>query len=156
MTSIELVAVHMGLLDAAETGEEVAAVLAHEIHHVTQRHGLRRIARQMGAIAALGAILGAVDLGALTGIAVSLMGNAYDRDQETEADTLGHALLIDARIDPAGMVAFFERLAAEGPSVPTILSTHPGSDQRAKLAQERGGLEDDGIALPAPQGLRCR
>lgn len=151
------IAVHSGLLDAAETGEEVAAVLAHEIHHVTERHGLRRIAGQLGAFAALGAIFGAVDLGALTGIAVNLVGNAYDRDQEREADALGHALLVEADIDPGGMVRFFERLAAEGIAVPALLSTHPGSDERAALARERGGLDGEPQALPPPpDGLKCR
>ncbi len=150
------IAVHFGLLEQAESGEEVAAVLAHEIHHVTERHGLRRIARQLGTFAALGAVLGAVDLGSLTGLAVGLVGNAYDRDQEREADALGHALLIEADIDPAGMATFFDRLAARGPDVPALLSTHPGSDERAALARERGGLDGDPRALPAPTGLRCR
>lgn len=150
------IAVHSGLLDKAESGEEVAAVLAHEMHHVTERHGLRRIARQLGTFAALGAVLGAVDLGSLTGLAVGLVGNAYDRDQEREADALGHALLIDAEIDPAGMATFFDRLAAQGPDVPALLSTHPGSEERASLARQRGGLDGAPRALPAPTGLRCR
>lgn len=150
------ITVHMGLLEAAETGEEIAAVLAHEMHHVTERHGLRRIARQLGAFAALGIVFGAVDLGALTGVAVQLMGNAYDRDQETEADTLGHALLVDARIDPIGMVRFFERLADEGPSVPALLSTHPGSEDRARLAESQGGLDGEPRDLPPPPEMNCR
>ncbi len=150
------IAVHSGLLEKAESGEEVAAVLAHEIHHVTERHGLRRIAGQLGLFAAIGAVLGAVDLGSMTGIAVSLAGNAYSRDQESEADALGHALLVKANIDPAGMATFFDRLAASSPGVPAMLSTHPGSDERATLARERGGLDGAPRTLPTPDGVRCR
>jgi len=150
------VAVNRGLLEKAESGEEVAAVLAHEIHHVTERHGLRRVAGQLGMFAAIGAVLGAVDLGSMTGIAVSLAGNAYSRDQEAQADALGHALLIGARIDPVGMATFFDRLAAQGPDMPAMLSTHPGSDGRAALARERGGLDGEPRVLPSPEGVGCR
>lgn len=150
------IAVNRGLIEKAESGEEIAAVLAHEIHHVTERHGLRRIAGQLGMFAALGAVLGAVDLGSLTGIAVSLAGNAYSRDQEADADALGHALLVKANVDPAGMATFFDRLAGEGAQVPALLSTHPGSEDRAALARERGGLDGTPRALPSPEGVRCR
>ena len=151
------VAVNRGLIEKAESGEEIAAVIAHEIIHVTERHGLRRIAGQLGLFAAIGAVLGAVDLGSMTGIAVSLAGNAYSRDQESDADALGHALLVKANIDPGGMATFFDRLAtAGGADVPAMLSTHPGSDDRARLARERGGLEGEPRALPSPEGIRCR
>lgn len=150
------VTVHMGLLDAADSGEEVAAVLAHEMRHVTERHGLRRIARQLGGAAALGMIFGAADLGALGGVAIGLMGRAYDRDQEREADEEGHALLVAAQIDPRGMVTFFDRLAREGGSMPAILSTHPGSAERSAAAAARAGLDGPPRTLPAPGELRCR
>ena len=150
------ITVHMGLLDAADSGEEVAAVLAHEMRHVTERHGLRRIAHQLGGAAALGMLFGAVDMGALGGVAIGLMGRAYDRDQEREADAEGHALLVDAQIDPRGMTTFFERLAKEGASVPALLSTHPASAERSAAAAARGGLDGPARALPAPSGLRCR
>lgn len=150
------VTVHMGLLDAAESGEEVAAVLAHEMRHVTERHGLRRVARQMGGAVVLGMVFGAADLGALSGVALSLVGKSYDRDEEREADETGHALLVAAGIDPGGMARFFERLAAEGVSVPTLLSTHPGSAERSAAAVARGGLSGPARSLPAPAGLRCR
>lgn len=149
------IVVHRGLIEAAESGEEIAAVLAHEIHHVTQRHGMTRLARQAGAVILIGMILGAADLSALTGITVGLTGNAYDRDQEREADALGHALLVEAGINPGGMVQFFDRLAQEGPNVPALLSTHPGSEERAAAAAERGGLDGAPRALPSPSGVRC-
>lgn len=150
------IAVNRGLLEKAQSGEEVAAVLAHEMIHVTERHGLRRIAGQLGLFAAIGAVLGAADLGSLTGIAVSVAGNAYSRDQEAQSDALGHALLVRAGIDPGGMATFFDRLAAEGPNVPALLSSHPGSDERARLARARGGVQGEARALPAPGGVRCR
>lgn len=150
------VTVHMGLLAAAESGEEVAAVLAHEMRHVTERHGLRRVARQVGGAVVIGMVFGAVDLGVLGGVALDLAGRAYDRDEEREADEMGHALLVEAGIDPGGMARFFERLAAEGVAVPELLSTHPGSAERQAAAAARGGLDGPARSLPSPAGLRCR
>jgi predicted Zn-dependent protease len=152
------VTVNFGLLEQAQSGEEIAAVLAHEIHHVTQRHGFGRILRQLSGAMAIGAVFGWLDLGSLTGAAVSLVASGYDRDQERESDTLGRALLINAHIDPNGMVAFFERLESKhgGGDLTALLTTHPGSAERAKTAADGPALIGPAIALPSPSGLRCR
>lgn len=151
------VTVNMGLLNAAETGEEIAAVLAHEIIHVTQRHGTRRMARQLGGWVVLSLIFGSINLDAIIGAAHFLMNSAYDRDEERESDTLGRDLLLAAQIDPRGMETFFRRLEAEGgPTPPLILSSHPGSDERAETAAKGSGLTGPAIALPAPTGLKCK
>mgnify|MGYP002628877288 CR=1 FL=1 len=152
------VTVHMGLLEAAESGDEVAAVLAHEMQHVLLRHGVVRILRQVGGWVLVGTVLGFVDLGSLVGAAVTVVGTGYDRDQEREADEHGRALLRRARIDPRGMAIFFDRLAKEtaGMTPPEILSTHPGSAERAEAARAGEGLDGGALTLPSPKGLRCR
>jgi predicted Zn-dependent protease len=152
------ITVHYGLLKAAESGEEVAAVLAHEMQHVLQRHGLKRILHQIGGWTLLGTVLGFADLSSLTGIAMSLVGRGYDRDQERESDALGRALLKQARIDPRGMAIFFDRLAKEheGVAPPAILSTHPGSEERAATARADEQLDGEAITLPSPKGVKCK
>ncbi|MCA9544474.1 MAG: M48 family metallopeptidase [Myxococcales bacterium] len=152
------VTVNYGLLKAASGPEEVAAVLAHEIFHVVQRHGFRRILRQVSGWLAVGAVLGWVDLGSFTAVAAGLIGQGYDRDQERESDRLGRALLLKAQVDPKGMAAFFERLAQEKTAalVPAFLSTHPGSAERAQEAREGPGLEGPAVTLPSLEGVRCR
>ncbi|MCA9560151.1 MAG: M48 family metallopeptidase [Myxococcales bacterium] len=152
------VTVHYGLLQAAESGEEVAAVLAHEMQHVLQRHGLKRILHQLGGWTLLGTVLGFADLSSLTGVAMSLVGHGYDRDQERESDALGRALLKRAHIDPRGMATFFDRMAEEdaGNGLPAILSTHPGSEERAAAARAEGPFVGEAITLPSPKGVKCK
>ena len=152
------VAVHMGLLTFAQTPDEVAGVLAHEISHATGRHTMRNIAEGLGGTAALGLLLGWVDLSTIAGPALALSQKAYSRDLERDADAQGRALLLRARIDPWGMSEFFQRLKDQhGDALPpAILSTHPDPGDRAQAAAS--GPEPDGPlrALPAlPRDLKC-
>lgn len=125
-----------GLLKRADSADMVAAVLAHEISHVTKRHGLRHMARSLGVVAALQLLLGDV-----SGIAAILAQGAtlavitnYSRDHESEADAEGLKLLAKAGFDPAAMPAFFEKLksldASEVPKGLEWISTHPDHDSR--------------------------
>jgi predicted Zn-dependent protease len=152
------IVVNRGLLEKAADGAEVAAVMAHEIQHVMERHGFERIVTTMGAWAIISTLLGVADLQSLTALGVGLLGNAYGRDAEREADGGGLDLLVAAGIDPSGMSRFFERLQAEGQAVPAILSTHPDPGERAeraaKAAAALGGSAQ--VTLPAPEGVPCR
>jgi predicted Zn-dependent protease len=127
------VVVFTGLLRKAESGEEIAGVLGHELSHVLQRHGLERIVKQLGLMAVLSIALG--DQRGLIGltkqIGVELLTLKFGRGQETEADISGVRLLHRAKIDPAGMVRFFERLSEQDKVRVEILSTHPMSTARA-------------------------
>lgn len=146
--------VNSGLLEAAESGEEVAGVLGHEIQHALLRHGTKRILRQLGGSVAMGLLLGGEPTG-MSGLAGRLTSLAYDRDQESEADARGIDLLVRAGVDPSGLGRFFERLAKEGgPAPPALLSTHPDPGERAALAaraRPSGALR----ALPKPPRPVC-
>ncbi|MEE8468519.1 MAG: M48 family metallopeptidase [Planctomycetota bacterium] len=129
------IVVYTGLLAEADDPGQVAGVLAHEMAHVTQRHGLRRIAHSLGVWAAISTIFGSAD--GLTSIAVELFTmanvNDYSQDQETAADLEGARMLIAGRIDPAGLASFFAKLGAEQGDVPDALawfSTHPQHKER--------------------------
>jgi Zn-dependent protease with chaperone function len=137
------VVVFTGLLEKAQSGEEVAGVLSHEFNHVLQRHGLERIVRQLGLVAVLGILLG--DQQGLTGvmkqIGAELFSLKFGRTQETEADLTGLRLLYWAHIDPAGMVTFFQRLSEQEQGRVEWLSTHPMSVSRAeRLKKEIASL----------------
>lgn len=131
-----VVVVFSGLLMAADTPEEVAAVLAHEVAHAELRHGLQ------GVVKSLGLQAGAVLLGDVTGLAVPgllshLLERQFSREAETAADAEGLRRLVAAGIDPAAMVAFMKKLAAKekGVGLPEWLSTHPASEDRAARLQ---------------------
>ena len=149
------VTVNYGLLTSAQSGEEVAGVIAHEIQHALLRHGTRRMLRQMGSSALMLVIFGASDLHTLGQTAGQLASLSYDRDQESESDQRGVDLLVRAHINPQGLATFFERLARDSPNPPELLSTHPDSGRRAQVVAQaaRGGSFQP---LPSPQGLRCR
>lgn len=135
------ITIHSGLIAESTTPEQVAAVLAHEIAHVTQRHGLRRVAHSVGLMAGVSLIFGGT--GGLEGIALDLFTlssvNGYSQDQETGADSEGVRLLIAAGIDPSGLAEFFRCMRDEHGDVPDALSwfsTHPQFDQRIAALEE--------------------
>ncbi len=144
------VVVFTGLMSKADSGEEVAGVLGHELNHVLQRHGLERIVKQLGLVAVVTIILGDQQglIGLMKQIGVELLSLKFGRAQEIEADITGLHLLHRAKIDPAGMVTFFQRLADKEGDRVEWLSTHPMSAGRAeRLKAEIASLPK---TLPEP------
>ena len=140
------IGVHTGLILAAKTESELAAVLAHEISHVTQRHlarllnksGEGQVANLLALAVAILAARSSPDLavGAMVagqGLAVQNQLN-YSRDFEREADRVGLELLERSDFDIRGMLAFFERMQKFGRlydnNAPGYLSTHPLTTER--------------------------
>ncbi len=128
------IVVFTGLMKKAESPEEVAGVLAHELNHVLQRHGLERIVKQLGFVAVVSIVLGNQQgLGGLMKqLGVELMTLKFGRAQETEADLTGLQLLHRAKIDPSGMITFFQRLVEKDEGRVEWLSSHPMSSARAE------------------------
>lgn len=150
------VTVNSGLLEAAESGEEVAAVLAHELTHVVRRHGTQRMLRELGATTVLSALFGATSVAVPARVTHDFLSNAYDRDQEREADSGGLALLKSAGIDPGGMATFFRRLSKTGVAPPAWLSTHPDPGDRAESAARAAKGARVTVHLPSPMTVHCR
>lgn len=145
-----IVAVHTGLFEAAETGDEVIAVLCHELAHVTEQHGIRLLMQSAGTFVLLSAVLGDVTglLGVAANAAPLLMRQGFSRDFEREADAGALPCITAAGIDPAAMARMFEHMdahmarmhpPAEGSdeSIPQELlawiSTHPPTDERIEF-----------------------
>jgi len=172
------VVVHSGLLLAAEGPEEVAGVLAHELAHVTLRHGMRKLIESAGPYLVVQAFLGDVTgiLAAITDNATFLLTQKFSRDFEREADDAGWAYLEQANIDPRGMIRFFERLEAErqkllkdnpmaeAEEVLGLLSTHPATRERietlrqkSRQLQKKSGYIEFSVDFAALQeGLRAQ
>ncbi|MFW5752539.1 MAG: M48 family metallopeptidase [Planctomycetota bacterium] len=135
------IAIYTGLLETAETPEQVAGVLAHEIAHVRERHGIQGVARSLGLVVAIQVLIG--DAGGLAALAAEFgrfaAQNAYSRDQEADSDRLAIERLHAAGIDPAGLAGFFLLLEAEaaGPEVPAWFSTHPQNAERIAAIREQ-------------------
>ncbi|RLJ41360.1 peptidase M48-like protein [Litoreibacter meonggei] len=114
----------------------MAGVLGHEIGHVVEEHGLRRLYRSLSTYILIAFLAG--DVGPILEDVV-LEGNvllslSFSRRQETSADEFGLTLSDEAGFDPAGLKVFFEKLsekyADQEPAQWT--STHPSSQERVK------------------------
>lgn len=147
------IGVNVGLFLAAETESELAAVLAHEIAHVTQRHLARAFeTADKLSLPTTAAILAAILIGtqdgqagaaALTAASAASLQTQinFTRANEQEADRVGIQTLADSSFDPGGMGRFFERLQKNsrlyGTQPPEFLSTHPVTSNRIAEADTR-------------------
>ncbi|THJ17094.1 MAG: M48 family metallopeptidase [Nitrospira sp. CG24D] len=137
------VVVFTGLMKKADSGEEVAGVLGHELNHVLQRHGLERIVKNLGIMAVVAIIVGDQQglIGLMRQVGVELLTLKFDRAQEMEADLTGLQLVYRAKIDPKGMITFFQKLSEKDEGRLEWLSTHPMSSARAdRLKAELAAL----------------
>lgn len=127
------IVVNAGLVYAAKSADELAAVLAHEVQHVEQRHSLQQILHQLGWATLLAVVVG--DAGTITSVVLLQLGNtAFNRDLETQADLGGISAMREAGVPPQAMASFFKGLRDEG-GMPTLLSTHPATDERIKAIE---------------------
>lgn len=138
------IVVFTGLMKKAGNGEEVAGVMSHELNHVLQRHGLERIVKQLGLVAVVSIILGNQQglMSLARQLGVELLTLKFSREQETEADLTGLQLLYRAKIDPSGMISFFQRLSEKDEGRMEWFSTHPMSQGRAER------LKAELVAMP--------
>jgi len=151
------IGVHSGLILTAQTESELAAVIAHEIGHVEQRHIARMLAKQRESTAiAIGTLLLALlaarsnssSAGDLTQAAI-LGGQAaalqkqlnFSRENEREADRVGFQTLQSAGFDASGMATFFGRMQQSTriyeSAAPAYLRTHPLTSDRIADIQAR-------------------
>ena len=103
--------IHSGLLMAADSPEEIAGVLGHEIAHVTQRHSIRSIMSSAGLFLVLQTMLGDVTsiVAVLANNSAFLLSRKFSRDFERRADNQGWEYLLAADIKPEGMITFSRR-----------------------------------------------
>jgi predicted Zn-dependent protease len=153
--------VHAGLINAADTANEVQGVLAHELGHITAGHVIRFNERTKAAngisilsllVGVAAALAGAGDaaMGAIMAGQQAALGSflAYNRDQEAATDLAGARYLSGAGISGRGMISFFEKLRnfeiRRGYSQSDdagYMRTHPLSGDRVQTL--RNLLEED-------------
>lgn len=161
------IGIDSGLIVITRNEDELAAVMAHEIGHITQNHLQRAYESAkkdtplmalvaLGAIAAGGAAGGQAAAAALLGGQGVLMQKQinFTRKDEAEADRTGIETLAKSGYDPNAMAGFFQRMEDEmsadsgGFQVPSLLQDHPVTAERISDAKSRAG------ALIAAQKLQ--
>src|SRR5579883_35434 len=139
--------VNSGLILRAQEEAELAGVMAHEISHVTARHGTRQATKgdiiQLASIPAMIFLpYGWAGYGIYEGmnLAIPLTFLKFSRDAEREADFLGLQYMYKAGYDPNAYITFFERIQADEKrrpgTIPKVFSTHPPNSERIENAQK--------------------
>ncbi len=141
-----------GILTYMTSEAELAAVVGHEIGHITARHSAEQLSKAQLAQVGLGVgMILSEDLrqyGQLAGVGLQLMFLKFGRDAERQADELGFKYMVGQRYDPREMAQVFHMLdrqsaAAGAGRLPEWLSTHPDPGGRAEKAAERAAKVTD-------------
>jgi predicted Zn-dependent protease len=153
------VIVTTSLLKLLDRPEQLAGVVAHEIAHVTQKHGFRKVISAMGPALLFRLFLG--NRGGLVGVLGAgsqlLMTQGFSQEYELEADTVGWNYLVAAHIDPRGLTDALRKLKDEEERSRisdleiAAFSSHPTTQKRIlrlegkwnKLKQKSGFIEFD-------------
>lgn len=109
------IVIHSGLILKADSSDELQGVLAHEIIHVEEQHGIRNVIGSAGLYLIISSLLGDVNglLALVGGAAPLLLNQSYSRSFESESDEKGFTLLRKANINPVGLATFFEKMVAQ-------------------------------------------
>jgi len=132
-----LVYVNRGLITEADSLDQLAGVLAHEIGHGAARHGTQLMTRSYGYNLLAGLLLGR-DAGQGQRLLAQLVGTGmltrYSREAELEADRLGVDYTYKAGYNPRGSADFFQQLLQTRQRRPNkveqFFSSHPLTEQR--------------------------
>jgi predicted Zn-dependent protease len=139
------VVVTTGLLAISDRPEELAAVVAHEIAHVNCKHGFRKIISSLGPYLVLKMFVGNSRglLGLLGEGSGLLVSQSFSQEYELEADSVGWDYMINAKIDPRGMIDVLTKLKIEQDRMRfaavqiQAFSSHPATDKRIRILENR-------------------
>ncbi|WP_348762452.1 M48 family metallopeptidase [uncultured Salinisphaera sp.] len=142
------IGVYTGLLNVAKNGDQLAAVIGHEVGHVIADHPNERMSQQyatQGGLTALSAFLGGGGGGAGSQAIMSALGVGaqvgillpFSRAQESEADTIGLELMARAGFDPRAAVQLWQNMSAasNGQKPSEFMSTHPSNEHRIQALE---------------------
>jgi predicted Zn-dependent protease len=135
--------VFSGLINEMDAIDELAAVMCHEIAHVTARHLAHRMeqAKNLGWATLVG-ILAGILIGGSAGAAIMAGSQAasaqaqlhYSREDERQADQLGFKYTDESTFDPAGLIGALEKIEKNQwigtDTIPAYLLTHPTGPER--------------------------
>ena len=139
--------INSGLISESQTPEELAGVIGHEISHITQKHVMNKLVKEIGLSLLISMTTGSSRPEMIQETVRMLSSTAFDRKLEKEADLRSVDLLIKASIDPEPFANFLFRLSSKESGMPGFMnwiSTHPGSEERAaSILEYSKGMENE-------------
>lgn len=138
--------INRGLIERSANESQLAGVLAHEVGHVVERHGIEQMQRANNANTALSVVYGVLlgrNPGTLEQVGIQAGGSAvfasYGRNAEREADNVAIGYMMRAGFNPQGIVGMFQILLSERQRNPSRVeqwfSTHPLTEERVANTQ---------------------
>jgi Zn-dependent protease with chaperone function len=120
-----------GLINKAETQDELAGVIAHEMGHIAHRDGVRAVLQAAGLSFLFGTLIGDFSGGGAAVMAMrTVLQSSYSRETESSADAFGAALMLKLARDPRAVGKFLMRVAGTSGSNAKILLSHPEARER--------------------------
>jgi Zn-dependent protease with chaperone function len=127
-----------GLLKIAESPDELAGVLAHELGHVNGRDGLRKLLQTGGSSFLLGLLFGDITGGGTIIFAGQLLVDSrYSRQAEAAADDYAGDLMLELGRSPKPLGVFLSRLDSEGSDALAFIASHPVTAERTRTLEAR-------------------
>jgi Zn-dependent protease with chaperone function len=148
-----------GMINKLRSDSEIAAIMAHEIAHIVERHGVKQSARNsklsMASLILILATGGAAAPAIAAQLAQVAIMNSYSIEYEQEADIIGVKMLIEAGYTPSAVVTIMETMMAEEIKKPIynygIYMSHPESRKRVEYLAKY--LRDNSISLKRKEAL---
>ncbi len=139
------VIVTTSLLELADRPEEIAGAVAHEVAHVTLKHGFRKTISSAGPYLLCRLFLRSSSglLGVLAGGSQLLVHQSFSQEYELEADETAWQYLVAAGIDPRGLPDMLRKLEADQQRrkltllAPQAFSSHPATDKRLRRLEAK-------------------
>jgi Zn-dependent protease with chaperone function len=130
------------MLKLMSSDDEFTAVMAHEVGHLEQRHGIRSVLQQGGVWLVVSLLVG--DSSGLSAIATALpatlVDSAYSRDFEREADEYAFARLKEMQVSPKAFASLMRKMQAQSeqgsPGALKYFSSHPPTNERIEAAEQ--------------------
>jgi Zn-dependent protease with chaperone function len=143
--------VFQGLLDKADTPDELAGVIAHEMGHVAHRDGMRSVLQGAGLSLLFGMLLGDfVGGGAVVVAAKTLIESSYSRRVESSADVYGVRLMAASGGSPSALASILRRIEGERRPGMRIWVDHPQVEDRVRIINQIAP-QASGAALLDPE-----
>ena len=130
-----------GILKIMDNEAELAGILGHEIGHIAERHGVKRLQSQLGYGLLIRLLFKDEGVRKIANIAANLVFLGYGRENEFEADYLGTEYAYMAGYDPRAMREFLGKLkqleGREPWAIEVLLKSHPPTSERIQKVEQQ-------------------